>query len=122
MFVDGVTGGVSTSAAAGVVGAHRSVRVAPEKGVEEVARGEGLGAHHLIIAAIKVDWLFQAERVDSFQALALNFDLLGVRKVTQRHPTVIQGLTTLLLFRAELMEVRHGVRLGDFVLRQLVQI
>ena len=84
-----------------------SVRVASKQGVQEVARGEGLGAHHLIITAVEVNWLFQAESVDSLQAFSLDFDLLGVRKVTQRHSTVIQCLT--LLFGSELVEVRHGV-------------
>ena len=74
----------------------------------------------MIIAAVEVDWFFQAESVDSLQAFSLDFDLLGVWKVTQRHSTVVQCLT--LLFGSELVEVRHGVGLGDFVFRQLVQI
>ena len=74
----------------------------------------------MIITAVEVNWLFQAESVDSLQAFSLDFDLLGVRKVTQRHSTVIQCLT--LLFGSELVEVRHGVRLGYLVFRQLVQI
>ena len=95
-----------------------AVRVAAEKRVEEVA-SERLRTD-LIITAIEIDGLLQAERVDTLKALTLVLDLLGVRKVAERHTTVIE--CTGLFARAKLVEIRHGVRLADFVLRELVQV
>ena len=74
-----------------------SIVIASKERVKEIP-SERLGAH-LIIAPVQVNRLLQTECVDSLQAFTLDFDLLGVWKVAKGHPTVIQSLTALLLFR-----------------------
>ena len=91
----------------GVVPAERFIIIAPEERIEEVS-GESLCAQ-LIVAPVQVDRFLQAKRMNSFQAFTLDFDLLGIREVAQGHPTVIQSVTTLLLFGAQSVEVRHSV-------------
>ena len=86
-----------------VVSTERFIIIAPEEWVKEVS-GERLCAH-LIVAPIQVDRLLQTKRMNSFQAFTLDFNLLGIREVAQGHPTVIQSVTTLLLFGAQRVEV-----------------
>ena len=86
-----------------VVSTERFIIIAPEEWVEEVS-GERLSAH-LIVAPIQVDRFLQTKRMNSFQAFTLDFNLLGIREVAQGHPTVIQSVTTLLLFGAQSVEV-----------------
>ena len=86
-----------------VVSTERFIIIASEEWVEEVS-GERL-CTHLIVAPIQVDRLLQTKRMNSFQTLTLDLDLLGIREVAQGHPTVIQSVTTLLLFGAKRVEV-----------------
>ena len=97
-----------------------TISITPKEWIKEVT-SEGL-CPNLVITAIKINRLLQTERVNPFKAFALILYLLGVRKVAQRHSTVVQGLTTLLLFAAECVEIRHCVGLRDLVLRQLIKI
>lgn len=61
--------------------------------------------------------------MDAFETFALIFDLLGICKVGHRHATIVQHHTILLLFAsAQLVEIRHRVRLGNLLFRQLVKI
>ena len=86
-----------------IISAERFIIIASKERVEEVS-GERLCAH-LIVTPIQVDRLFQTKRMNSFQAFTLDFNLLGIREVAQGHPTVIQSVTTLLLFGAQRVEV-----------------
>lgn len=100
---------------------QRAIRIAPEEWVQEVAC-ERLSPD-LIVAPIDVNRLLQTKRMDALQALPFVLDLLGVREVAQRHATVVQGLTALLLLAcAQLVEVGHGVGLADLVLGELVEV
>ena len=104
-----------------VSASQRAIRITPEEWVQEVAR-ERLRPD-LVVTPIEVDRLLQTKRMDALQALPLVLDLLWVREVAQRHATVVQGLAALLLLaRAQLVEVGHGVGLADLVLGELVEV
>ena len=111
----------AVSAALASLVTNVAIRVVAEERVQEVAR-QRLRAD-LVVARIEVDRLLQAESVDALQTLTLILDLLRVREVRERQAAVIQHRAALLLLaRAELVEVRHRVRLRDLVLGELVQI
>ena len=103
-----------------VVSTHGAICVAPEERVEEVAC-EGLCAH-LVITSIQINWFLQAECMNSLKAFPLILNLLRVGEIAQRHATVVKRLATLLLFRAKLVEVGHGVGLRDLVFGKLIQV